>query len=77
MATLTTTAKEYKMSGTMELHGKTKPISTTAMIRKVGDGIEIISDFNLNTDDYGIDIQKVVSKKVSKTIIVKSVFLVK
>ncbi|MES2543604.1 MAG: YceI family protein [Bacteroidota bacterium] len=77
VAALTATAKEYKMVGTMELHGKSKQITTTAMIRKVGDGIEIVSNFILNTDDYAIDIPKVVSKKVSKTISVKTVFLVK
>ncbi len=74
---LSTAPKEYKMAGTLELHGKSKQITTTAIIRKVGDGIEITSNFSVNSDDYAIEIPKVVSKKISKTISIKTIFLVK
>ena len=70
-ATLTATAKEYTITGSMELHGKTKDIVTKAKIRKTDGGIEIISNFTLNTDDYGIMIPSVVKSKVSKKVSVK------
>lgn len=68
---LTETAKVYTIKGKMEMHGKSKDITITANIKKSGDGITIDSAFNLNTDDYGIDIPSVVSKKVSKKVAVK------
>ncbi len=68
---LTATAQTFTIKGKMEMHGKTKDISIPASIRKTADGIEIDSNFTLNTDDYGIDIPSVVSKKVSKKVAVK------
>ena len=68
---LTATAKDYTIKGKLEMHGKTKDITITAHIKKSGDGIEIDSDFSLNTDDFGIEIPSVVSKKLSKKVAVK------
>ena len=67
---LSETAKEYNIKGKMEMHGKIKDITIIASIKKSGDGIQINSDFNLNTDDYDIEIPSVVSKKVSKKVAV-------
>jgi len=68
---LTATAQNFTIKGKMEMHGKSKDISIPAKIRKTADGIEIDSEFTLNTDDYGIEIPSVVSKKVSKKVSVK------
>jgi hypothetical protein len=68
---LTATAQTYTIKGKMEMHGKSKDITITASIRKSDAGIDIDSNFTLNTDDYGIDIPSVVSKKVSKKVSVK------
>ncbi|WP_293896369.1 YceI family protein [Flavobacterium sp.] len=68
---LTATAKDYTIKGKMEMHGKSKDITIPASIKKTSDGIEIDSNFTLNTEDYGIDIPSVVSKKVSKKVAVK------
>ena len=68
---LTTTAKEYSIKGKMEMHGKSKDITIKANIKKTSDGIEIDTDFSLNTDDFGIEIPSVVSKKLSKKVAVK------
>jgi hypothetical protein len=65
---LTSSAKEFTINGKLELHGKTKDISTVAKIRKLDTGIEIITNFNVNTDDFDIEIPSVVSKKVSKKV---------
>ncbi len=71
VAKLTETAKVYTIKGKMEMHGKTKDITITASIKKSNDGIEIDADFSLNTDDYGIEIPSIVSKKVSKKVLIK------
>jgi hypothetical protein len=72
-----TSPKEFKMKGKLELHGKSKEITTTVILKKVDDGLEISSDFDVNSDDFNIKIPKVVSKKVAKTVNIKTTFLVK
>ena len=67
---LTATAKEFTIKGKMEMHGKSKDITITAKIKKATDGIDIDSNFTVNTDDFGIDIPSIVSKKVSKKVAV-------
>lgn len=68
---VTATAQTYTIKGKLEMHGKSKDITITASIKKTADGIDIDSSFTVNTDDYGIDIPGVVSKKVSKKVAVK------
>ncbi len=65
---VTTTAKEYTLKGKLELHGKTKDINVKAKLKKTGETINLVSDFTVNTDDFGIKIPSVVSKKVSKNV---------
>lgn len=72
-----TSSKEFKMNGKLEIHGKSNEISTVVLLRKVDEGLEIIANFNLNSDDFNIEIPSVLAKKVSKTIKVKANFLVK
>lgn len=74
---LTAQGKEYTIKGKMEIHGKTKDITITATIRKAGDGMALLSNFSLNTDDYGIAIPALVSKKVSKKVAVTLDFTLK
>lgn len=71
------TEKSYTIQGTLELHGKSKEISINATIKKVDTGLEIKSDFVLNSDDFNIEIPSVVSKKVSKKVNVSFNFLLK
>ena len=72
---LSATAKEYTIKGKLELHGKSKEISIPAKIKKTTEGIEIISNFEVNTDDFNIEIPSVVSKKVTKKVAVTLNFL--
>ena len=67
---LTTASKDFTITGKLELHGKSKQISIPAKIKKTKEGIEIISNFELNTDDFNIEIPSVVSKKVAKKVAV-------
>jgi len=74
---LSSTAKDFTIKGKLEMHGKTKDVTAPAKIRKTADGIEINTDFNVTTDDFGIEIPAVVSKKVSKKVSVSCSFTVK
>jgi hypothetical protein len=67
-AKITKEGKSYTIKGKMELHGKSKDISITATIKKSADGLSLVSNFTVNTDDFDIDIPSVVSKKVSKKV---------
>lgn len=74
--TLTTEAKEYSMKGKLQMHGKTKEVIIMAKIRKTDSGIEILSNFDLNADDYGIEIPSIVKSKVSNKVILNTSFTV-
>ena len=71
---LTETAQKYTITGTLELHGKKKEITSIALIKKIGETIDIKNDFKVNVDDFNIEIPSVVSKKLSKEVDVKCHF---
>jgi hypothetical protein len=77
MNSLGTSPKEFILSGKLELHGKSKNITTTAILIKKGDNIEITSSFNVNPADFNIKIPKIVSEKVAKSVNIKATFLLK
>ena len=66
---LTANGKDFIIKGKLELHGKSKDITVTANIKKTADGINLTSDFFVNTDDHDIEIPSVVSKKVAKKVL--------
>lgn len=74
---ISTTSKDYTIKGKLELHGKSKDISTIAKIKKVGADIEVKTTFSVNASDFDIEIPSAVSKKVSKKITVDCNFLLK
>ncbi len=74
---LTVVAKDYTIKGKLELHGKSKEITAPAKIRKTESGIEIISNFSINSSDFDIEIPSVVASKVSKKVNVTTNFIVK
>ena len=71
------TLKEFTIKGKLEMHGKSKEISIVAKIKKTESGLEIDSNFFVNTDDFDIDIPSVVSKKVAKKVNVTLDFVLK
>lgn len=71
---LTTKARNYLLIGKLELRGKSKYISTIAKIKKIDKGIEIVTDFNVNTDDFGIAIPSLVKNKVSNNVNIRTEF---
>jgi hypothetical protein len=72
-----TSPKDFKMKGVLELHGKSKEINTIATLRKVNDALEISSNFDVNSDDFNIEIPQMLTKKVAKKVNVKTLFLLK
>lgn len=74
---VTATTKEYTLKGKLELHGKSKDIVTTAKVKKIGTDIEVKTNFPVNVSDFDIEIPSVVSKKVSKKVMIDCNFLLK
>lgn len=69
--------KEFKLKGTLKIHGKSKKISTVALLRKTADGLEIISNFEINSRDFNITIPEMLSMKVAETVKIQTLFVVK
>jgi len=61
------TEKEYQIKGKLVLRGKSKDVMVSALIKKVGDGIQIISDFPISVSDFNIQIPNEIAAKISKT----------
>jgi hypothetical protein len=69
---VTETTREYQIKGKIYIHGKSKNIRVLAKIKKTSAGIEILSNFPLNTDDFKIEIPSIVISKVSKNVNVET-----
>jgi hypothetical protein len=76
-AELTNFAKEYILSGALEMHGTTKEISTIAKIKNTTKGVQIETNFSINASDFNIDIPNVVQYKISNKINISNVFVLK
>lgn len=68
MKDINAVAKDYQLKGELKIHGKSKKIIVPAKIKMTDKGIEIISQFALNTDDFNIEIPSVVKRKISKNV---------
>lgn len=68
---ITADTKEYYIKGKIYIHGKSKHIRVVAKIKKVANGIQLLSNFTLNTDDFNIEIPYIVRSKISKNINIK------
>lgn len=68
MSDVSSTAKEYQLSGTLTVRGKAKEIATTAMVSKDGGKIIIKSVFAVKPQDFDIDIPSIVRNKIAKEI---------
>lgn len=76
-AKLTTAYADYTVKGKLEIHGKSKDISTLAKIRKTDKGIELNTNFDVNASDFAIEIPSVVKNKVSNKILISNSFSLK
>ena len=71
-----TDSKEFVMKGKLEIHGKSKEISIPVFIKKVGDGLEIRSNFKVSINDFNIKIPRVLIVKIAENVTVKTNYLV-
>jgi polyisoprenoid-binding protein YceI len=65
---ITETEKDFLMKGKLTIHGKSRMITVIAKIKKIGNGIQVNSNFILNTDDFNIEIPNTVIAKISKKV---------
>ncbi|MEO8532761.1 MAG: YceI family protein [Flavobacterium sp.] len=65
---ITENEKEYDVRGKLYIHGKYKIIEVKAFIKKVPDGIQILSNFPISVSDFNIEIPYIVANKISKTV---------
>lgn len=65
------TSTDYYIKGKITIHGKSKNIRVIAKIKKANKGIELRSNFSINTDDFNIEIPFIVRSKISKKVIVR------
>ena len=56
------------INGKIKIHGVTQNITVKAMLTKVANGLQLITDFDLNTDDFKIEIPSMILPKISKTV---------
>ena len=68
---------KLELNGKLELHGISKDISVFVIVKKNGEDIELVSDFDLTPADFNIKIPKIVRQKIAETVHVKAVFLLK
>ena len=60
--------KEYTITGEFTLREITKKITITASIKTIKNHIHILASFQLNPKDFGINIPKIVRKKIAKQV---------
>lgn len=56
------------VSGQLEIHGVTKPVTATGVISVRGGSISAKSNFSVAVADYGIEIPKVVANNIAKNV---------
>ncbi len=74
---LSSKERDYYIKGKLELHGKTQKKDILAKIRNKNDGIEIVSNFTINSEDFNIYIPPIVKNKVSNIVNVRTELFIK
>lgn len=59
---------KFTMKGELSFNGKTKNITTTAVIKRTMNSFILTSEFDLYPNEFDIEIPSVVSKKIAKKI---------
>lgn len=63
-----TSPTDFQLSGTLTIHGESKPFETMVRIYKKQDLLFLDTAFELKPADFNIEIPKVVSNKIAETI---------
>lgn len=75
LAIIGNSPKEFLMTGILTMHGKSKAIKTIAIIQKTESGLQIATNFKVNTNDFRVSIPKIIQNKIDETVTIKSEFL--
>ncbi|KAF2326175.1 MAG: YceI family protein [Flavobacterium nitrogenifigens] len=59
--------KQYQIKGKLNLRGKSKEIIVNALIKRVPEGIQVISDFPILVSDFNIHIPSSIASKIATT----------
>ncbi|WP_167398255.1 YceI family protein [Flavobacterium crocinum] len=59
--------KKYEIKGKLNMKGKSKEIVVNALIKRVPEGIQVISDFPITVSDFNIKIPSKIASKISQT----------
>lgn len=68
LSKISTFQNTYVMEGTITIHGKSKKMRVPAYFKKNGPKLELATSFNLNTDDFNIQIPSLVRDKIAKNV---------
>lgn len=74
---VTEQVKNYPFVGTLELHGKTQPISCTLAIKKQTNNLLISTHFYINADQFNIEIPSIITSKVSNRVLIDAEYVLK
>ncbi|MFB9076241.1 YceI family protein [Flavobacterium procerum] len=75
IAKITDTPKNFTLKGDLTIHGKTNPVVVTIKISKAPNGVNAVGAFEAKPEDFGIEIPKLVRKKIADKIKVNYIFL--
>ena len=67
---LSNIATTHKIKGKITIHGKSKNITVTGELQQVENGIDLLTEFTLLTNDFDIQIPYLVRDKIAKEVIV-------
>src|SRR6218665_1314547 len=59
--------KKYEIKGKLNMKGKSKEIVVNALIKRVPEGIQVISDFPITVSDFNIKIPSKIASKIAQT----------
>lgn len=74
---LQSTPKEYTLKGNLTIHGVTKAIETKATVSSKAETVEIVSNFSIKPEDYGIKVPKIVFNKIAENVEITLAFQLK
>ncbi len=77
LANIDSKGTKFNVNGTLTLHGISKEIAVIVLIKKSGNDLELISNFNLNPKEFNINIPKIIKPKMAETVQVQINFLLK
>lgn len=74
LSDVTENVMEYKLKGSISMHGETQPLETTVRIKKIDEKLKLESEFVLKPEQFNIKIPSIVSSKIADEVFVKAIY---